>query len=135
MQFPKRWENGTISMRLNGIWGMPVEGHSRNVRQFDPAFEESYAMLAAIRNGVKYVLPASWSVHLRAAKHWLTGEPEIRILALICDRERASVDVGANVGIYSYFLRRHSTICYAMEPNPQAAPCSNWRRDIAGWSK
>ena len=63
-------------------------------------------------------IPLSAKIHHRAFYNWLTGEPELRILKHVCDPSRAAVDVGANVGIYTYFLRRHSRRCYAVEPNP-----------------
>lgn len=58
-------------------------------------------------------------VHLQAVDHYLNGEKELRLLKHLCDDDRVSLDVGANIGTYAYFMRRHSrsVICY--EPNPK----------------
>ena len=58
---------------------------------------------------------------LTAATHGITGEPELRWLDRWCDRERLAVDVGANVGIWSWHLRRHARGVVAYEPNPDLA--------------
>lgn len=74
-----------------------------------------------IRRAAAAVLPPSQVLALSAAKHRLTGEPELRWLDRWCDRERLAVDVGANVGIWSWYLRRHSRGVIAYEPNPDLA--------------
>lgn len=74
-----------------------------------------------VKNALKSVLPVSWIAVLRAYKHWFFGDPELCILRLLCDPARCSVDVGANVGIYTFFLRKYSSLCHAMEPNPRLA--------------
>jgi FkbM family methyltransferase len=63
-------------------------------------------------------LPASWVASLRANWHWFFGDPELRLLPLLNDPTKCSIDVGANVGIYTYFLKKYSSVCYAIEPNP-----------------
>jgi FkbM family methyltransferase len=60
-------------------------------------------------------------IHLQAIDHYLNGEPELRLLRQVCSRERAAVDIGANIGTYTYFLRRLASEVYAYEPNPVLA--------------
>jgi len=48
-------------------------------------------------------------------------EPEIRLLPLLCNPAEISIDVGAHIGIYTYFLRRHSRSVVAIEPIPALA--------------
>ena len=67
------------------------------------------------------VLEARWSLRRLAEREWATGEIEIRLLPLVCDPARASLDIGANRGAYSYYLARHSRQCIAFEPNPRLA--------------
>jgi FkbM family methyltransferase len=45
-------------------------------------------------------------------------EPEMRLLGALCDRGGVAVDVGANYGTYSFFLRRHAKSVVAFEPVP-----------------
>jgi FkbM family methyltransferase len=66
-------------------------------------------------------LPDPIKIHLQAVDHYLNGEPELRILHRVCDRSRTALDIGANIGIYTYFLRRHSSKVHAYEPNPELA--------------
>ena len=53
----------------------------------------------------------------RRARRW--GEPELRLLPRLADGRRAAVDVGANKGVYTYWLARLCPRVYAFEPNPR----------------
>lgn len=59
-------------------------------------------------------------LRLRRQAHaaWRRGEPELRLLPFVVNHERAAIDVGAHVGIYTYFLKRYVPRCFAFEPNP-----------------
>ncbi len=61
----------------------------------------------------------AWRTYVRC-RHY--AEPEIRLLKRLVDPARASVDVGANKGVYTYFLSRLSTHVFAYEPNPKFTP-------------
>jgi FkbM family methyltransferase len=50
---------------------------------------------------------------------WNGGEPEARFIPRLCDPNRLSIDVGANLGGYTWLLARHSRRCHAFEPNPR----------------
>jgi FkbM family methyltransferase len=43
------------------------------------------------------------------------------LLPRLCMPERISIDVGANYGIYSYYMLKYSAGCVAFEPYPQLA--------------
>ncbi len=66
-------------------------------------------------------LPASAVARLRAVDYQLHSSDERRLLSTLCDRNKCSVDVGANVGTITYFLARYSAHVYAYEPNPELA--------------
>ena len=69
---------------------------------------------------LKYTLvPAALYIRYRAIKEYRRGEPEIRLLRYLVDPRRNSVDVGANKGVYTYYLARHSKRVFAFEPNPK----------------
>ncbi|MDH3592367.1 MAG: FkbM family methyltransferase [Planctomycetota bacterium] len=55
----------------------------------------------------------------RTAKERRYGAPEIALLPFLADPSRISIDVGANVGLYSWLLKRVSRAVYAFEPNPK----------------
>ena len=65
----------------------------------------------------RYV-PLRGYYRLRAYKYMLFRYPELRLLRYLVDRGRVSLDVGANLGLYTYFLARRSPRVYAFEPNP-----------------
>jgi len=44
-------------------------------------------------------------------------EPELRLVPLFCEKEKTAIDVGANMGQYSYVLAKHSKAVIAFEPN------------------
>jgi len=54
-------------------------------------------------------------------KHVLRGEPELRLVAALCDPERLTLDVGANRGMYSVAALRFSRGVIAFEPQPHFA--------------
>jgi FkbM family methyltransferase len=43
---------------------------------------------------------------------------EMGLLKFLCMPNRASVDVGASLGMFTYYLSRYSQAVYAFEPNP-----------------
>lgn len=64
------------------------------------------------------VLPLAVVVAIRALKYYRNGEPEVRWLWKLVDPSRSAIDVGANNGVYSWWLSRLCAHCYAFEPNP-----------------
>jgi FkbM family methyltransferase len=47
------------------------------------------------------------------------SEPEISLLPTLCNPNAISLDVGANIGLYSYYLLPYSSAVVAFEPLPQ----------------
>jgi FkbM family methyltransferase len=74
-----------------------------------------------IKKIARRILPDRLLIHLLAIDHYLSGERELRLLRHLCDKDRLSVDIGANIGTYTYFIRRYSRHVYAFEPNPGLA--------------
>lgn len=48
-------------------------------------------------------------------------EPEIEIVSILCDKNKLGLDIGANLGIYSYAISKNSKKCIALEPHPDYA--------------
>ncbi len=44
------------------------------------------------------------------------GEVELQLVPLLCSRDRDSMDIGANEGMYLHFMRKHSRHTLAFEP-------------------
>jgi FkbM family methyltransferase len=78
-------------------------------------------MMRAVKSLLQRVLPVSSVIRLRALDYGRKCAAERRLLALLCDRAKVSIDIGANVGTLTYYLARHSSHVYAYEPNPELA--------------
>jgi len=48
-------------------------------------------------------------------------EPEFILLPFLCDKNKTSIDVGANLGSYTSRMVKYSKTCWAFEPVPQLA--------------
>jgi FkbM family methyltransferase len=65
------------------------------------------------------LVPPKLYIAYRARKELRRGEREVALLPHLVDPRRAAVDVGANKGVYSWFLARLCPKVYAFEPNPK----------------
>jgi FkbM family methyltransferase len=65
------------------------------------------------------VSPGVFWAYVRARHGYL--EPEMALLRRLCLPDQTSVDVGANFGIYSYYMLKYSRKCVAFEPYPHLA--------------
>lgn len=77
-------------------------------------------MINTIRQYVGRLIPLRLKIFHRAIYNYHFGtEPELKLLRYLCDPERAAIDVGAHMGIYTFFLKAHSSSCIAVEPIPE----------------
>jgi FkbM family methyltransferase len=74
-----------------------------------------------IKNMLRRVLPPSIALRLIATTNYRSGEPELKILKELVDPDKNSIDIGANKGVYTYFLSQLSKHVFAYEPNPELA--------------
>jgi FkbM family methyltransferase len=75
----------------------------------------------SVKELVRKILPPSATISLMAITNYRNGEPEIKLLQSLVDSHKNSIDIGANKGIYTYFLARLSRQVFAYEPNPELA--------------
>jgi len=54
----------------------------------------------------------------RSYKYKTSKDFEMGLLQYLCSPTKASIDIGANLGLYTYYLARYSPVVYAFEPNP-----------------
>lgn len=66
-----------------------------------------------------FLVPPRLYIRYKAAKERLRGEPEMRLMSFLVDRNRNAVDAGANKGTYSFVLGQLARTVYAYEPNPK----------------
>jgi FkbM family methyltransferase len=67
------------------------------------------------------MVPESFLNRIRALDYRVHSSEEFRLLSQLCNREKISIDIGANQGVLTYFLVRFSLHVYAYEPNPELA--------------
>jgi FkbM family methyltransferase len=71
------------------------------------------------RQDFKYrVLPFRAFYRFRAYFYARSRYPELKLIKNLADRGKIGLDVGANLGLYTYFLARACRHVYAFEPNP-----------------
>lgn len=78
-----------------------------------------------VRQFAKRVLPAfflrryqAWDGIRYAGRRLLKGgEPEARLLPVLCRSHKTSLDIGGNEGAYAVLMRRWSRRCVVFEPN------------------
>ena len=70
-------------------------------------------------------------VAARALKYWVDGTPEIRFTREFCKPDQVSIDVGANIGQFTWWMRRYSKSVVAFEPIPELADCLLYTSDAA----
>lgn len=68
---------------------------------------------------LKLLIPPKLYLKGRAAKELRRGEPEVRLLPSLVDPSRAALDIGANKGVWTYFLQSLTPQVHAFEPNPK----------------
>jgi FkbM family methyltransferase len=74
---------------------------------------------------LRRMLPPSVTIRLIASKNYKSGEPELKLLKELVNPQKNSIDIGANKGVYTYFLSQLSQHVYAYEPNPELAKFLN----------
>jgi FkbM family methyltransferase len=79
--------------------------------------EELPAKMLQISN----IVPPRIRLWTRAVRDWHHGEPELRILDKLCRQDHVAVDIGANYGVYSWYLTKYTRNVVAFEPQPQMA--------------
>ena len=103
--------------------------------------------LAIARNHTGMPPPSLWSAGWRRLRRWalaqlppalqdlkLTryylkyGEPELRLVPLLCHPLRDAIEIGANEGMYTHLMRRHARQVYAFEALPVLAEKLDARR-------
>lgn len=75
-------------------------------------------MSSFLSRSLKQILPERAVAQLQALDHWFRGEPELRLIGQVCSRSKTAVDVGANIGTYTHFMRKYARSVIAYEPNP-----------------
>mgnify|MGYP005998093467 FL=1 len=77
-----------------------------------------------------WLIPPKTYIAHRARKELQRGERELGLLPFIVDPDRVALDVGANKGVWTWWLAGLARQVYAFEPNPKLFDIL--RRNVAG---
>jgi len=84
---------------------LPIE----NIRDF----------LAVAKQDIKYFyIPFNFYHKIRVNKYMKKSLPELALIQFLCNNNGNAIDVGANLGLYSYLISKYSKQLHAFEPNP-----------------
>ncbi len=69
------------------------------------------------------LVPKSYQLPLRYCYEWSLGrlEPEMFVLEKLVGSKQRVIDIGANYGLYSYYLAKKGKFVEAFEPLPECA--------------
>ncbi len=75
------------------------------------------------------LVPPAVYIRYLFAKNLRHGEAELKLIPWLARRDRVSLDIGANKGVYSFALLKHSAEVHAFEPQPKLfAVLERWAR-------
>lgn len=67
------------------------------------------------------LVPPRLRIAKRAMTAWYRGEPELRMVPRLCRSDAWSLDIGANIGVFTWHMARHSAKVVTFEPQPHLA--------------
>ena len=81
--------------------------------------EDLRDLLNIIKQNIKFkFIPFKLYYKYRAFKYSKNTTPELNVIHSISSKNKVSLDIGANLGLFTYFMARSSKKVYAFEPNP-----------------
>ena len=75
--------------------------------------------LAIVKQDIKYFyIPFNFYHSIRLRKYAKKSLPELSLITFLCSPNGNSIDVGANLGLYSFLISKYTNQLHAFEPNP-----------------
>ena len=72
-----------------------------------------------IRQDLKFkYIPFKLYYRYRSKKYAKFITPELNLIKFLVNKNKISIDVGANLGLFTFYLQKYSKYVYAFEPNP-----------------
>ena len=72
-----------------------------------------------LKQNIKYkYLPFKLYHRIRCYKYANYRNPELNLIKSLVNKDKNSIDIGANLGLFTYFMSRASKHVFAFEPNP-----------------
>ena len=75
--------------------------------------------LNRLKQNFKYrYLPFKLYHRIRCYKYAKYRNPELKLISSLVSKDQVSIDIGANLGLFTYFMSKASKHVFAFEPNP-----------------
>lgn len=65
------------------------------------------------------LVPPGLDIRRRVARELRKGEPEFGLVPFLCAGDKDAIDIGANRGVYTWWMARSVQHVHAFEPNPK----------------
>ena len=76
-------------------------------------------LINLIRQDIKYkLIPNRLYYKYRAKKYAKYKTPELNLIQHLVHKDQISLDIGANLGLFTFFMAKYSRKVFAFEPNP-----------------
>jgi len=88
-------------------------------KKFDLPIENLRDLSNLIRQDIKFkYIPFKLYYKFRSYKYANKITPELNLIKILTDKNKLSLDIGANLGLFTFFIQKYSKFVYAFEPNP-----------------
>ncbi len=88
-------------------------------KNFDLPIENLKDLLNILRQDIKFkYIPFKLYYKYRSYKYANKITPELNLIKNLTDISKTSLDIGANLGLFTFFIQKYSKFVYAFEPNP-----------------
>lgn len=112
LSFSLNWHTSREPLsRPTSIGGEPLSGQTIPREDFRDWINH-------LRLDAKFRWPPFRAYYRYRSHKYARREPVLGLLRFLADPARASLDIGANLGLHTYLLARHSRTVHAFEPNP-----------------
>lgn len=76
---------------------------------------------------LKKITPNKFLFAYRSYRAYIYGEKEIRVLKKLINPKKEAIDIGANLGEYTFWMSKHADHVHVFEPHPD---CINFLKDV-----
>ena len=88
-------------------------------KKFNLPIENLRDLLNLIRQDIKFkYIPYKLYYKYRSYKYANKITPELNLIKYLTNKNKVSLDIGANLGLFTFFIQKYSRLVYAFEPNP-----------------